>query len=179
MGWDAGVSFLDHLMTVLDFSAFDAVWYWVLLALLWSHWTQTTLGAPLAMIRRAQMGDKAALADLAQLCDIHARDLRGLTAQLGAVMVTGVGVILGFLAALGFVYQSPLAQSVFFLVMPAVGVGYFRSRLAQRWPMVAPQDQVATLLRHRRRVQLFGACLIFFTAIWGVFFLQQIPLSPL
>jgi len=57
------VQFLDHIITVLDFSAFEAVWYWVLFALLWSHWTQTTLGVPFAMIRRAELGDETTRSD--------------------------------------------------------------------------------------------------------------------
>jgi hypothetical protein len=125
------VQFLDHIITVLDFSAFEAVWYWVLFALLCSNWTQTTLGVPFAMIRRAELGDETARSDALQLAEITARDFRGLDTQLGPILVTLLGLILGFLAALGFYYDSPLAQSVFFLVMPAVGVGYLRNRLAQ------------------------------------------------
>ena len=173
------MQFLDHIITVLDFSAFEAVWYWVLFALLWSHWTQTTLGVPFAMIRRAELGDETARSDALQLAEITARDLRGLNAKLGPVLVTLLGLILGFLAALGFCYDSPLAQSVFFLVMPAVGVGYLRTRLAQAWPQISPQDQIRALMRHRRRLQVLGSVLIFFTAIWGVFFLQRVPQSPL
>jgi len=103
------VQFLDHIITVLDFSAFEAVWYWVFFALLWSHWTQTTLGVPFAMIRRAELGDKTARSDALQLAEITARDLRDLNAQLGPILVTLLGLILGFLAALGFYYYSPLA----------------------------------------------------------------------
>ena len=173
------MQFLDHIITVLDFFAFEAVWYWVLFALLWSHWTQTTLGVPFAMIRRAELGDETARSDALQLAEITARDLRGLDAQLGPILVTLLGLILGFLAALGFYYDSPLAQSVFFLVMPAVGVGYLRNRLAQAWPQIPPQDQIRALMRHRRRLQFLGSVLIFFTAIQGVFFLQRVPQSPL
>ena len=173
------MQFLDHIITVLDFSAFEAVWYWVLFALLWSHWTQTTLGVPFAMIRRAELGDETARGDALQLAEITARDLRGLNAQLGPILVTLLGLILGFLAALGFYYGSPLAQSVFVLVMPAGGAGYLRNRLAQAWPQIPPQDQIRALMRHRRRLQFFGSVLIFFTAIWGVFFLQRVPQSPL
>ena len=173
------MQFLDHIITVLDFTAFEAVWYWVLFALLWSHWTQTSLGVPFAIIRRAELGDETARSDALQLAEITARDLRGLNAQLGPVLVTLLGLILGFLAALGFCYDSPLAQSVFFLVMPAVGVGYLRTHLAQAWPQISPQDQIRALMRHRRRLQVLGSVLIFFTAIWGVFFLQRVPKSPL
>ena len=96
------MQFLDHIITVLDFSAFEAVWYWVLFALLWSHWTQTTLGVPFAMIRRAELGDETARSDALQLAEITARDLRGLNARLGPILVTLLGLILGFLGALGF-----------------------------------------------------------------------------
>ena len=113
------------------------------------------------------------------MAEITARDLRGLDAQLGPILVTLLGLILGFLAALGFYYDSPLAQSVFFLVMPAMGVGYLRTRLAQAWPQIPPQDQIRALMRHRRRLQVLGSVLIFFTAIWGVFFLQRVTQSPL
>ncbi len=126
-----------------------------------------------------RIGDETARSDALQLAEITARDLRGLNAQLGPILVTLLGLILGFLAALGFYYDSPLAQSVFFLVMPAVGVGYLRTRLAQAWPQIPPQDQIRALMRHRRRLQVLGSVLIFFTAIWGVFFLQRVPQSPL
>ncbi len=153
--------FLDHIITVLDFFAFEAMWYWVLFALVWSHWTLTTLGVPFAMICRAELGDKTARGDALQLAEITARDLRGLNAQLGPILVTLLGLNLGFLAALGFYYGSPLAQSVFFLVMPAVCVGYLRNRLAQAWPQIPPQDQIRDLMRYRRRLQFFGSMLIF------------------
>ena len=89
------------------------------------------LGGPFAMIRRAELGDETARSDALQLAKITAHDLCGLNAQLWPILVTHLGLTLGFLAALGFYYDSPLEQSVFFLVMPAVGVGYLRNRLAQ------------------------------------------------
>ena len=93
------------------------------------------LGGPFAMIRRAEFGDETARSDALQLAKITALDLCGLNAQLGPILVTLLGLTLRFPAALGFYYDSPLAQSVFFLVMPAVGVGYLRNgwrRLGRR-----------------------------------------------
>jgi hypothetical protein len=54
------VDFLDLVTEVIDLRSFSNLWYWIVLAILWSSLSHWTLGVPYHIVTRARRGDERA-----------------------------------------------------------------------------------------------------------------------
>lgn len=173
------MDFLDLVFRLIDTRSFSNIWFWVVLAVLWSTLSHFVIGVPFDLVQRARRRGGQALQDLETLAHIQARRRVHLFDSAGPAMV-GVGAAgLSMLLVLGFIYGVELAQAVFLLLGPASVTGLMGLRTARKITANgdAAHDLIKRLSRHRFWVQALGMIAIFVTAIWGMW--QNMSISVL
>ena len=168
----------DMIIEMLDMRAFSSLWYWLLLALIWSRVNGRGLGIPYDMVIRARRGSDTALADLEILARIHALRQQQLFHETGLALSAVFAAVLSALALLGFAYGLETAQALFFLMAPPVLIQVHRLYCARR--ILQDSGQGAALLRclggHRLVTQLTGLVTFLITAVWGIHVIMTTPI---
>lgn len=168
-----------NILSLIDLRSFSNVWYWIVLAVLWSSLSHYVMGVPFDMVVRARRHGGAALADLEALVRVQV-NRRVLISEVAGPWLVGVTTAgLTTLALLGFVYRIQFGQALFLLMAPAslVGLmGVLAARRLRRAPLEG-EPLCAYLARQRLWIQLVGMVAILFTAIWGM--LQLLSTSVL
>jgi hypothetical protein len=172
------LGFYGTVFELIDMRSFSNLWFWIMLAVVWSSASHWVLGVPFDMVGRARRSERAA-ADLEVLARINATRLVYIADEAG-LWLTGLwSAILTGLALLGFVYGREFAQAVFLLAFPLSAVALLSLRAARR--ILAGDDRDEPLRRrlrnHRLAVQAIGLVSIFLTALWGMY--QNIVASVL
>ena len=156
---------------VIDMRSFSNLWFWIVLAVVWSSASHWVLGVPYDMVARARRHGGQASLDLEDLVRINANrflfivDEAGLwLSGLGAAFLTG-------LCLTGFVYGIEMAQALFLLAFPMTLVGLRSVASARR---IKGGEQAGDALYRRLRIhrtitQFIGMLSIFVTALWGMF----------
>lgn len=156
---------------VIDMRSFSNLWFWIVLAVVWSSASHWVLGVPFDMVARARRQGGQAEQDLEDLVRINTNRLIFIADEAG-LWITAIGsAILTGLAVLGFFYGMEIAQAVFLLGFPMTLVGLlslYSSRKIQ-----GGEGQGEALWRrlriHRTITQFIGMVSIFCTALWGMF----------
>lgn len=152
--------------------SFSNLWYWIVLAVVWTSVGQRVLGVPWDMILRARKteGDEI-MADVSELVRIHVNHRLRIAQETGLALAGLAAFVLTSLMLLAFVYAVEFAQAVFLLVFPLMLVSALSLRSAH-----ALRDQdldglplVKALQRLRLQIQLIGMASIFVTAMWGMY----------
>ncbi len=168
------------VLELISLRSFASIWYWLALAGLWSGVIHWRLGAPYDLVRRA-LRDEMALRDVERLVSITVRrrlELGGASGAIGAATLSG---LMTALALLGFLYWLELAQAVFLLTAPLLLVWILDQQVARQMAARGPaaDDLCRRLIRARWRTQFVGLVSIFFTAMWGAWWvLTTNPLAP-
>ena len=153
------------------------MWYWIVLAILWSSLSHWTIGVPFHLVSRAKRGDARAEADMMVLTRMNAERMLQYAETSGVPAVAFATFILTGLAITGWMYGVEFAQAIFLLLCPSmlvVGLGVWTSQRLHDSGYVA----VPTMLRqHRLIVQILGVVFIFITAFWGMY--QNVNVGPL
>lgn len=187
------MSIPDGLLPLLDTRSFASLWYWLMLAIVWSLVTRGVLGVPPDVIlaaRRATgpaeagdrpLTDKAAPNGLALLdwLSLTLPRLR-LSGREGVVLLAVAAFALTVLALLGFTYGFELAQALTLLLAPLGLLAVLRLRLARamlalldraRAGEVPPAEAAATAARAMARARWLATGLsilaVAATAAWG------------
>lgn len=151
--------------------SFSNLWFWIMLAVLWSSTSHWVLGVPYDMVSRARRASGQAAQDLEDLVRINTNrllfivDESGLwIAAIGSAFLTGAVI-------LGFVYWVELAQAVFLLAFPMTIVGLLSVHSARRIQdgESAGEALWRRLRIHRTVTQFIGVVSIFVTALWGMY----------
>lgn len=165
MDWYANV------LELIDMRSFTSIWYWIMLAVLWSTTAHWTLGVPydaVARARRAKGG--AAQEDLETLVRVNCNRITHIFDVSGIWIVGFAFFLLAALAVLGFSYNVELAQAVFLIAAPWSLVALMSAHHARR--IRAEGIHGEALRRHLARLrfynQLIGLISIFITAFWGM-----------
>jgi hypothetical protein len=160
----------DQIFELIGLRSFSSIWFWFVLAGLWSLATHSVLSVPHDIIAKANKSETT-MAHFQTLTDLAVA--RRLTAMSeGGAILIGVGCFcLTVLALLGFGYGLELAQAVFLLVAPLVLVWVLGVLLARKITSQAllGQARQKVMLRHRRLKQLIATLAIFVTAMWGMY----------
>ncbi|WP_375259343.1 component of SufBCD complex [Citreimonas sp.] len=164
------MGFYDTVFEFIDMRSFSNLWFWIMLAVVWSSASHWVLGVPFDMVTRARRNPHAA-ADLESLAAINANRLIFIADEAGLWLTAIASALLTGLALLGFLYGSEFAQAVFLLIAPLSFVFLLSLRTARR---VLDTDRAGDALRrrlglHRILVQAIGLVAIFFTALWGMY----------
>lgn len=165
MDWYAGV------IEVIDMRSFTSIWYWIVVAVVWSTTAHWTLGVPFDMVthaRRSQGGQ--AQQDLEALVRINVNRLIYIMDVSGHWVVAFVFFLLSALLILGFWYNVEIAQSLFLVLAPLSLVFVLSVRSARRIQTLGTFGQALRSHLGRQRLinQIIGLVAIFITAFWGM-----------
>jgi hypothetical protein len=171
------LDFLDLVTEVIDLRSFSSLWYWIVLAVMWSSLSHWVLGIPYHLVQRARRGDADSQRDLQLLVALHIRRIDEFGAISGTVFVAVASFTLSALIVLGWAFGVEFAQAVVFLLAPLLAVTGLSFRTAGRVRDVAIDELCQRLRQHRLIVQAMGVVSIFVTAFWGMY--ANVTSSPL
>ena len=156
---------------VIDMRSFSNLWFWIVLAVMWSSTSHWVLGVPYDMVGRAQRAGGQAAQDLEDLVRINTNRFLFIVDESGMWLSALVSAFLTGAALLGFVYDVELAQALFLLAAPMTLVGllsiYSARRIREAGEHTGPLLW-RRLRMHRLVTQFIGVVSIFVTALWGM-----------
>ena len=168
----AALTLLDTIFELIDLRSFGNIWFWLVVAAVWSGASQRVLGVPWDMATRARRSGEGseAMADLEEMVRIHTGRILGMAAQSGLLLAGLAAFGLTSLALLGFVYGNAFSQALFLLGFPLTLVQMLSLRAARviRTEGAAGAALIARLARYRLKVQGIALIAIFVTALWGM-----------
>lgn len=164
---------------LIDMRSFSNLWFWIVLAVLWSTASHWVLGVPWDMVLRAGRSEGQPVADLETLVRINSDRILYIARESGVLMTGFASFVLTFLLLLGFVYEREFAQAVFLLGTPMGVVWLLSVSTARRVRRLQMSGAVLIrqLTRLRFYIRLIGMIAIFVTATWGMW--QNMSLSAL
>lgn len=160
-----------EIFELIDMRSFSNLWFWIMLAVMWSSTSHWVLGVPWDMVTRAQRADDPQKThDVDLLAHINARRIVDIADQTGLLMAGFGCFILTMLALLGFVYGHEFSQALFLLGFPMSLVGLICIATARRILDVGlvGDELIRMLRRHRTVTQVVGMVSIFVTGLWGM-----------
>lgn len=163
------MDFLDLVTQVIDLRSFSNLWYWIVLAILWSTLSHWVMGIPYDLVQRARHGDERSLHDLRTLAEINSRRILKLAALSGTLMVAVSTFVVTSLVVLGWAYRVEFAQATVLLLLPLLLVTALSIQTARVLQESDYADLPQRLRNHRLLVQLMGIAFIFLTAFWGMY----------
>jgi len=171
------VDLTEAIFDVIDMGSFSSIWYWIVLAVIWSSASHWVLGVPFDMIARARRQGGQAEADLDAMVRLS-------VARILYVTQISAGWIMGFAAffytallMLALWYRIELAQAIALIALPLTCVGLMSVAAAQQIAANA-LDGVTLyrrLVRHRLWTQVIGMVSIFVTATYGMYHNLAVP----
>ena len=156
---------------VIDIRSFSNLWFWIVLAVMWSSASYRVIGIPYDMIQNARRHGGQAERDLEALMRINAQRFFDVRSRSG-LFVIGLGCAgLSSLGLLGFSYRIELAQAIFLLALPIslIATISLRTAAAVRACDGISDDLYRRFRRHRGTTQLMAVASIFVTATWGMY----------
>ncbi|CAN0599855.1 unnamed protein product, partial [Ectocarpus sp. 12 AP-2014] len=141
---------------VIDMRSFSNLWYWIVLAVLWSSVSHWVLGVPYDTIMRAKRNvPESAMSDLNALTQVN------INRFLYIAEVSGAWIGLfgsAFLTALGIIaiyYKVEFAQAIFCLALPMAILGAMSLHTSRKIRRTEAKDAdlIRILLRHRFATQ--------------------------
>lgn len=160
----------QKVFELIDMRSFSNLWYWIMLAVLWSTTSHWVLGVPYDMVTRARRRGGQAAADLEAMVAINVNRLLYISETAGLMLVGISAFLLSTLLVLAFWYWVEFAQAVLFLLVPMTLVFQLSLRTARRIASqgLEGEDLWRRLTRHRFTVQLIGTLSIFVTSLFGM-----------
>lgn len=180
---------LDGLLALLDTRSFSSLWYWLLLAGIWSWVGRGALGIPSDLVRAVHRKADEQGADVLLLDWVSLVTPRWRVMPRDGAILVGIGsFVLSVLAALGFIYDLQMAQALFLLLAPLLLLAVLRVRLAsrlgaeltaaeagQREPGVAAAGSARLIVRHMRHATILSVLAVAGAAMWGTRWLALHP----
>jgi hypothetical protein len=165
LDWYAGV------IEVIDMRSFTSIWYWIVVAVVWSTTAHWTMGVPFDAVNRArrEQGGEAQ-EDFETLVRVNSNRLVHIMDVSGTWVVALAFFLLSVLALLGFWYTIELAQAVFLITGPLTIVALLSVRNARYIRARGTQGHELRRRIGRQRFfnQVIGLISIFITAFWGM-----------
>lgn len=177
---------IEGLMAVLDTRSYASVWYWLLLAGLWSWLGRGALGVPGDLVRAAQRGDadEAAQRTLLDWISLAAPRWR-VTPRDGTILIAAAAFVTSALAVLGFGFDVQVAQAMTLLLAPLMLLAVLRVRLAARLeaiiraggesPAAAAGQAARAIGAHLRVTLILSAIAVGVAAVCGTRWLAMHP----
>lgn len=159
------------LIDVIDMRSFSNIWYWIVLAVVWSTASHWVLGVPYDIIMRARRQGGQAYEDMLDIVRVNVTRILYISEVSGMWLAGFAMFILTGLATLAFWYWIEFAQSLVLIAVPMCFVGLLTIRTAHRLKAVDPEGALLfkMLIRHRFWTQVIGMVSIFITAMFGMF----------
>ncbi|WP_420558791.1 component of SufBCD complex [Roseovarius sp.] len=161
---------IETIFELIDMRSFSNLWFWILLAVLWSSTSHWVLGVPWDMVQRARAGDEQGVVDLHDMVRINCNRILYIARETGLLMAGFICFVLTSLVLLGFVYGNEFSQALFLLGFPMTLVALMAVFTAHR---ITRDELVGAALYkrmhyHRIATQLVGILSILVTAMWGM-----------
>lgn len=151
--------------------SFSNLWFWIVLAVVWSSASHYVLGVPFDLITRARRQQGAALADMEDMVRININRMLHISGVAGLWLLGFLSFVLSALLILAFWYWIEFAQAVVMIALPMTMVGLMSLATARTIQAEAPQGEALfrRLTRHRFWTQVIGMISIFVTALFGMY----------
>lgn len=173
------MDFAELLYEVIDFRSFSNLWYWIVLAAVWSQASHYVMGVPWDMVMRARHQGGDAERDLHDIVRINTTRYLFVAGSSGLWLLGFAAFVHSTLLTMAVWYDVEWAQAVEFIGVPMTGVGVLTLGTATRIA-AEPHDTEALyhrLRRHRLTVQVIGMVSLFITALFGM--LTAVTVLPL
>ncbi len=163
------MEFFDLVTEVIDLRSFSNLWYWIVLAILWSTLSHWVLGVPFHTVLRARRGHAQSAEDIRTLAQINVRSILSVVDEAGAFLVGFAAFVVTGLAVLGWGYRVEFCQALLLLVLPLIAVASLTVLTARKLDRTGFDNLIGALRLHRFLVQAMGVVFIFVTAMWGMY----------
>lgn len=159
------------IFELIDMRSFSNLWYWIVLAVLWSTASHWVLGVPFDMISRAKRHGGQAQEDLETMVRINTGRMLYIVRAAGSWLVGIWFFVLTLLVLLAFAYHIEFAQAVVFLYVPfsILMALSLRTSLLIEAGEGTGEALHRRLLRHRVSTQVLGMVAIFVTSLFGMY----------
>lgn len=157
---------------IIDLRSFSNLWFWIMLAVIWSRASHRVMGVPWDLVMRARRrADPEMVSDVMDLAAIHARRLLYITRTGGAWLSFALALAIALVLVLGFGYHIDFMQALACLMLPLVLVAAMSRHAAGRIcaGTLTAADLFALLSRQRIYIQMIGMVAIFLTTMWGMY----------
>jgi hypothetical protein len=156
---------------VIDMRSFSNLWYWLVLAAIWSTTSHWVLGVPYDMIQRARKNGGIAQEHLETITMINVERILYIGRVSGLWLLGLTSFLLTGLGLLAFAYDVEFAQALFLIAMPMTLVGALSLSTARLIETHNPSGAALhkRLFRHRLYTQIIGMISIFVTAMYGMY----------
>jgi hypothetical protein len=170
-GSGLAVNFYQVLVELIDLRSFSNLWYWIMLAVMWSSASHWVIGVPFDLISRARRQGGALQTDLELVVRVQAGRLTNIADTAGTMLVAGLFFMLTVLGTLAIYYKIEFAQAVLLLMVPMTILSLMSLRTAR---LIEDSDGSGAalhrrLMRHRIMTQLLGMMSIFVTSMFGMY----------
>jgi hypothetical protein len=162
--------YLD-VVELIDLRSFSNLWYWIMLAIMWSRASHWVIGVPFDLVLRARRQGGALQSDVEAMVGIQSRRLLYFSAKMGMLPVAFLSFAVTCLSILAVVYDVEFAQAVLLLLLPMATLSAMSVRTARLITVTESTGDALhqRLSRHRFATQLLGILSIFVTAIFGMY----------
>lgn len=174
------VDWYQSVFELIDMRSFSNLWYWIILAVMWSSTSHWVLGVPWDMVIRARKDDDPErMRDLESIVRINTDRIMMIAAETGLLLAGFTCFILTMLVLLGFVYGNEFSQAVFLLLFPMTIIGLLSVATSNAIRRDGLSGEALYTMMHKHRVltQVVGVISIFVTAMWGM--LQNMTIGVL
>jgi hypothetical protein len=164
------VNLYQILLERIDMRSFSNLWYWIMLAVMWSSASHWVLGVPFDLITRARRQGGALQDDLETMVRINTERMLFIARTSGVWSVGFMFFLLTTLCVLASYYRVEFAQAVLLLLIPMTILGLLSLRTAT---MIEAGENTGDALyrrlnRHRMSTQALGMASIFVTSLFGM-----------
>ncbi|WP_050602567.1 hypothetical protein [Ruegeria sp. 6PALISEP08] len=169
----------SSIFEFIDMRSFSNLWYWIVLAVVWSSASHWVMGIPYDLVVRARRIGGQVEIDLLDIVRIHTNRILLIVDMSGTILLAFVCFLLTGLATLGFYYEVEFAQAVFLLVFPmtlVLLVNISQARRLRRQELTL-ETVSKTISRCRLYTQIIGMISILVTSFWGMY--QNISIGVL
>src|SRR5690606_35451150 len=114
----AAVDWTKTLFDVINLHSFSSLWFWIVLAVVWSSASHYVIGVPYDMVLRARRHGGQAQTDLEDMVRISMNRLLYISVVSGMWLLGFVAFVLTVLMMLAFWYDVEFAQAVVLIALP-------------------------------------------------------------
>ena len=158
--------------------SFSNLWFWIVVAVVWSSASYFVMGVPYDMILRARRLGGQHRVDFEDMVRISVNRILYVTRTAGMWLLGFLAFALTALLILAFWYWVEFAQAVVLIALPMSLVGAMSVARARAIEAEEPEAEVLVrqLLRHRFWTQVIGMLALFVTAMFGMY--QNLAVVP-
>ena len=157
--------------------SFSSIWYWIVVAVLWSSMSHWVLGVPFDLITRARREKGEAEQDLIDIVRVNVNRTLSIVNRAGLWLLGIASFANTSLLVLGAVYGIELAQALLLMLFPLCVIGGLSIATARR--IEAHAENVESLYKmlgtHRLWTQVIGMISIFVSSMYGMFHNLYVP----